>query len=87
MSAACIYCGKGEPERPLRPYGPGGAWLCFPCMKETPDREAAAHAAFDALLNAAGAMTPVVAIGTSAGPQPVTAIEDLLRTKDEREDL
>ena len=80
----CTYCGKGEPDRELRPYGPGGAWVCFPCATATPEREAQTGAAFGALLDAAGSMTPVVAVGTSTGPQPVTSVDDLDRMAGER---
>lgn len=66
----CHYCGTTHDE--LRPYGPGGAWLCYPCMKATPEREAQAHRAFGALLDAAEQIAPtgIVAIGGQDGPQP-----------------
>ena len=69
-SAACHYC--GTTERELRPYGPGGSWLCHPCMKASPEREAAAKAAFGALLDGAEAISPhgVAVIGQESGPQP-----------------
>ena len=66
---SCHFCGTTESE--LRPYGPGGSDICFPCMKADPEREAAAQGAYGALLEAAGSMTGVASIGTSAGPQPV----------------
>jgi len=67
---ACHYC--GAVERDLRPYGPGGAWVCFQCATETPEREAAAKAAFGALLDGAEAISPtgVAAIGERGGPRP-----------------
>jgi len=71
MSAtACHYCGTTEKE--LRPYGPGGSWTCFPCATEISEREAGAHAAYGALLDAAGEISPsgIVAIGEAAGPRP-----------------
>lgn len=71
----CHYCGPTREE--LRPYGPGGSDICYPCMKATPDRERAAEGAFGALLDAAGSMSPVVAIGSDIGPQPVTTQEEL----------
>jgi hypothetical protein len=45
-------------------------------MKTSPEREAAAESALGTLLDAAGAMTGVVAVGTENGPQPVT-VDDL----------
>lgn len=68
MTGTCHHCGPTEDE--LRPYGPGGATICFPCMTATPEREAEAAANYTALLEAAGTMTGVAVIGTQAGPQP-----------------
>lgn len=64
----CYYC--GSTDRALRPYGPGGSWVCLPCITATPERDAAAGAVFGALLDAAQAVSPtgIAAIGTSAGP-------------------
>lgn len=66
----CHYCGTSEKD--LRPYGPGGAWVCFPCAMATPEREAQAEAAFGALLEGAEAISPtgIVAIGEQSGPRP-----------------
>lgn len=66
----CHYCGSSEKE--LRPYGPGGNDVCFPCMKASPEREAQAKAAFGALLDASEQISPsgVVAIGEDIGPRP-----------------
>lgn len=68
--ATCFYC--GPTDRELRPYGPGGATICFPCMKASPEREAAAGRVFGALLDANDAISPsgIVAIGESSGPRP-----------------
>jgi hypothetical protein len=65
----CHFCGTTEKE--LRPYGPGGSDVCFPCATETPAREAAAQAAFGSLLDATEAVSqgPVM-IGTDEGPIP-----------------
>lgn len=68
MSESCHYCGTAEKE--LRPYGPGGSWVCFPCAMETPEREAATGAAFGALLDGTAAIADVIQIGTSDGPVP-----------------
>lgn len=56
----------------LRPYGPGGADICFECATATPEREAQADAAFKALLTANEAVSPVgvAMIGASDGPVP-----------------
>jgi hypothetical protein len=66
----CHYCGSTEAE--LRPYGPGGAQVCFPCAMETPEREAQAKGAFGSLLDASDAISPVgvTLIGQASGPQP-----------------
>ena len=69
--SACYYCAATSAE--LRPYGPGGALICFSCMKATPEREESAKANFGAQLAAAEAASPVGAayIGTEA-PNPVS---------------
>ncbi len=69
--SACYYC--RTTEMVLRPYGPGGAPICFPCMKSDPEREREAERNFGALLNAALAASPdgAVAIGTPDGPMVV----------------
>lgn len=78
--SACCDCGReadrtlnerGKFTVELRPYGPGGAPICFDCMKATPDREATAVGAYGALLDAAGVIGEGVAtIGTEEGPTP-----------------
>jgi hypothetical protein len=67
---ACHYC--GPTDREMRPYGPGGSWVCFPCATATPEREEKAKGAFGALLDGANAISPsgVVAIGEQGGPRP-----------------
>lgn len=48
MADTCYYCKKpGD----LRPYGPDGALVCFPCATSTPERESTAVAGFSAVLN------------------------------------
>lgn len=75
----CHYCGKSREQLlaegkrdPLRPYGPGGSWVCFGCATATPEREAAADATFGVLLQANSLISPtgVVAIGEADGPRP-----------------
>lgn len=58
----CCYCKQEFPRDDMRPYGPDGAFTCHPCATSTPEREATAHAAFDAILNAAAAMSPLNAV-------------------------
>lgn len=66
--AVCSYCGEGDD---LRPYGPGGSWVCFLCATSTPERDAAAKAAFGALLDANEAVSTTGAtLLTSDGPVP-----------------
>lgn len=70
MSGHCHYC--GPTGRETRPYGPGGADICHPCMKATPEREAAAGAAFGALLESAEVIGGgVTVIGGARGPEPL----------------
>lgn len=67
----CHYgCGK---TTDLRPYGPGGAWTCFDCMRATPEREREAKARYGALLDANEAVstTGAVVIGEEQGPRPL----------------
>lgn len=65
MSAnVCHYCGPTDEE--LRPYGPGGAPICFPCMKAKPEREKAARAELGRRFDKAGP----VAVLTPDGPKP-----------------
>ena len=70
MSApkTCYYCGK---EKELRPYGPGGAPVCFACAMDTPDRKAEAEQEFKSRLRDAASAGEMVMIGTDAGPLPV----------------
>lgn len=65
----CHYCDKADG---LRPYGPGGAMVCFPCATATPERERDAQRAYKALLDAADAVSPsgIVAVGEQDGPRP-----------------
>ncbi len=71
----CHYCGPTGAG--LRPYGPGGSLICFPCMKATPEREQTAKQAAIALVAAAAAISPHGAvILTKNGPQPVVDLAD-----------
>lgn len=62
--SGCYYCGT---DKDLRPYGPGGADVCFPCGTATPEREDDAKRAYLTLLDAAETFGPVM-IGTEQGP-------------------
>ena len=69
----CHYCGTDERE--LRPYGPGGSSICFPCMKASPEREAEAGRNFGAQLDAARAVSPhdsaIIGHQPDSGPDPL----------------
>ena len=74
----CCYCGGSEgeidkrgKEIELRPYGPNSAWLCYGCMKETPEREAEADRQIGAAFEAAERTSRVVLIGENTGPRPL----------------
>ena len=69
MPRKCYYCGTTTKE--LRPYGPKGADVCYPCGT-SPEHEQETKAAFGALLDANTAISPlnVVVIGSDEGPQP-----------------
>lgn len=68
-SGSCHYC--GPTDRELRPYGPGGTDVCFPCATATPEREQSAKNAFGTLLDGAEVISsgPVM-IGSDEGPIP-----------------
>lgn len=64
----CYECKQGEPEQELRPYGPGGQWVCHPCATATPEKEDQAKQSFHTLLDAAAAVGGPIILGTPAGP-------------------
>lgn len=61
----CHYCDKTSD---LRPYGPRGTMICFPCMKASPDREGEAISNYKAQLKASGRFACID--GTEVGPYP-----------------
>ena len=63
----CCYCPQ---TKDLRPYGPKGAWVCFPCATATPEREAEAHRQLGALFDACDRQGPISVL-TEAGPRPL----------------
>lgn len=65
----CCYCGTTTDE--LRPYGPGGALVCYPCGHATPERRAETEAAMAAVFGAAEAASPLGGVVlTEGGPNP-----------------
>lgn len=67
-SPECHYCGT---DKELRPYGPGGSWVCYPCVTATPERDAAAGQVFITLIDAAAATTETgVVLVDEQGPRP-----------------
>lgn len=73
----CIYCGTTEHE--LRPYGLNGAWVCFDCAMETPERQEELGRQFDLQMDAAiaNSKSGTVVIGEVTGPYPVENNPDL----------
>ena len=71
----CVYCGAGE-EVGLRPYGPNGGDVCFPCAMGTPERKAETGRMFAAQLAACG---NVAVIGESVGPYPVEHADEAVQ--------
>lgn len=71
-AGGCFYCGDENAE--LRPYGPGGANVCAPCVMGTdapPERRAQAERQFAAALASAG---PVAVLGAH-GPRAATVAD------------
>lgn len=68
----CHYCDKTDD---LRPYGPGGAMVCFGCAMATPEREAETGRNFEVQLEASEAMSPhgITVIDGKSGPNPYNA--------------
>lgn len=52
---SCHYC--ATTTEPLRPYGPGGAPVCFDCGTH-PDHRAQTGRSFEMIVRAAVAMSP-----------------------------
>jgi hypothetical protein len=67
----CHYCRAEEPVE-LRPYGPGGAYVCYPCAT-SPEHEQATIRRYQVQLAAAAVIGGgIVTIGVPDGPQPGT---------------
>jgi hypothetical protein len=81
----CHSCGRAavppgnQPDfgkRELRPYGPGGAPVCYECAFTTPERTAQTEGAFIAILEANEAISPTGAtVLDGAAPRPLEVHE------------
>lgn len=70
---SCHYCSKQFKNYELRPYGPGGAFVCFPCGTSPENNEASKAeylAQLDAAIEVAGD-SRVIVIGEHTGPRPL----------------
>ena len=50
----CHYCERSVELFNLRPYGPGGALVCYPCANATPERKGFTEAQMTKRLNRPG---------------------------------
>jgi hypothetical protein len=69
MTTTCHYCGaeSGPPPADQRPYGPGGASICYPCgQAHKADTEDMMRLNLEMALAAGSG----VAVLTDDGPQP-----------------
>lgn len=74
---SCHYCGDAKPRPDLRPYGPGGEMVCFPCAQATPERVEVTERAMAALLEASAAASPLgIAAVTDDGYEPFVGRSD-----------
>lgn len=64
-----MKCYKCNESGDLRPYGPKGAMVCFPCATSSPEAKAETERNFAAQLNAIDG--PIVLDGSNAGPYPL----------------
>ena len=72
MRASCYYCGDTEE---LRPYGPGGAPICFVCGSH-PERKKAVEERMGAIMSAAAAMSDIGSVAiTATGFHPFTSAD------------
>mgnify|MGYP001612132416 FL=1 len=65
VAPVCVYCGRSGEPGGLRPYGPGGALVCFKCATSS-KHDAETKAEYARQLGAAGP----VAVLTPDGPKP-----------------
>lgn len=66
----CQICFKSSEEVDLRPYGKGGALICFPCAM-SPERKKQTEANMQAQMDAAAAQSNIIVIGEPTGPRPL----------------
>lgn len=65
MTMRCATCGE---NKETRPYGKGGAAICFHCAMGNAEARTETERQFSAQLNACG---PVAVLGDEAGPYPM----------------
>lgn len=68
--ATCQTCSNEFEADDLRPYGPGGSLICFPCAM-SPERKKQTEANLSAQMDAAMAQSNIVIIGEPTGPRPM----------------
>lgn len=73
----CCYCGVGYNKKKsnLRPYGPGGKYLCFNCLKSDSKIENEAEKQFVKMLESAAKESNIVIL-VNDGPKPIRSKDD-----------
>ena len=68
---SCCDCGVEGKPGDLRPYGPGGAPICYDCGMK-PENKQQTENGMQTMLDASAAMSPVgvAVIGHANGPEP-----------------
>lgn len=66
----CYYCNEDFSAPALRPYGPNGEFICFPCATATPEREEEVKKRFIKAVNDIQNYDTVIL--TDTGPRGVT---------------
>ena len=94
MARTCHYCGidglisgeKFDKNRELRPYGPGGSWVCYPCAA-TPERREQTEMNMGLAFGMAEAASPFgsVVIGPGVEPSPLVDPPDSAAVLDKGE--
>jgi hypothetical protein len=64
VQARCVDCGA---ENDLRPYGPNGAPICYPCAMR-PERKHTAEEQMEAAINRCG---PIAVLSADDIPRPL----------------
>lgn len=65
----CTACSNDDE---LRPYGAGGAMICFPCSDATAESRLIRDQEFTRQLDAAAAVSGVIVVGEPTGPRPMS---------------